>query len=114
MKTLVAFALALFSSLAFAQPPTLGADCGVGATLTGNEKAGHVILGDISAQPNDLCTLTFAAPFAKTPTCAASNETNGGGWSAPLGTISSKTQVIIGGAQSWSSGDTIDYLCVAP
>lgn len=114
MKTLVAIALAMFASIAFAQPPTLGPDCGIGATISGSDKAGHVTLGNIDAQPNDLCTLTFSAPYAKTPSCAASNETNGGGWSAPLGTISSKTQVVIGGSQPWSSGDAIAYLCVSP
>jgi len=114
MRHLLAVVLILFSALAFAQPPTLGPDCGIGATVTGSNKAGHITLGNIDAQPNDLCTLTFSAPYPNTPSCAASDETGGGGWSAPLGTISSKTQLVIGGAYPWASGDVIAYLCVAP
>lgn len=73
MKTLLFVVLAFVCSISVAKaaPPTLGADCGAGATIVGSKEAGKVTLG---FDPDDNCTLTFSWPGNKVPSCAANLE----------------------------------------
>jgi len=104
-----AFAL-IWSAAAFAGTPTLGPDCGVGAALVGtsSDSAGKVTLGAGAST----CTLTFGAPYANAPACSASNETNNGGSSQPIGAKSTPSSVTLGGLYLPVDGDVISYICV--
>ena len=55
----------------------------------------------------------FVLPGVNAPACMAVNETNGGGYSTPIGTITTTTTVVIGGAMPWIAGDIISYICVS-
>jgi hypothetical protein len=99
----------LMAPVAHAAPPTLGPDCGVGAMVSGSKNAGQAVVFGFS----DTCTLTFSTPWPKVPSCAATNETNGGSYPRPIGTIVTTTTLIISAApSSFSDGDTVTYLCV--
>ena len=67
-------ALLLWPGMSFAAP-TLGADCGAGASIEGSDLAGKVTVGTNTV---GTCTLTFALPSTNAPSCVAMNETNGG------------------------------------
>ena len=108
--TTVAAALLLWSTASFAVTPTLGPDCGAGASIMGSDLAGKVELGTAPSN-RSTCTLTFALSGVKA--CMAVNETNGGGYSTPIGTITTTTTVVIGGALPWVAGDVISYICVS-
>lgn len=100
-------AMLLWSAASFAATP--GADCGFGATIVGDDQAGKVTLGQ---EATNTCTLTFLAASPNGTTCTASNETNGGGYSIPVGTKATKTAVVLGGRLPWVDGDVISYICV--
>jgi len=117
ITTVAATAVLLWSTASFATtpattPPTLGPDCGAGATIVGTDLAGKVELGTAPSN-RSTCTLTFALPAVNAPACMAVNETNGGGYSTPIGTITTTTTVVIGGAMPWVAGDVISYICVS-
>ena len=101
----------LVCAAAAAAAPVIGSDCGAGASIVGTDSAGKVTLG-AGARDTNTCTLTFASPAANAPACVANNETNGGGYSVPVGTKSTTTTVLIGGARPWSDHDVIGYVCV--
>ncbi len=104
--------LLLWPGTSFAAAPTLGPDCGAGASIVGSDSAGKVTLGT-GASNTSSCTLTFASPSVSAPACTAVNETNGGGYTTPVGTKSTTTTVTIGGALSWADRDVVSYLCVS-
>ena len=110
--TTVAAALLLWSTASFAVTPTLGPDCGAGASIVGTDLGGKVELGTVPSN-RSTCTLTFALPGVNAPACMAVNETSGGGYSTPIGTITTTTTVVIGGAMPWVAGDVISYICVS-
>ncbi len=103
--------LLLWPGMSLAAAPTLGPDCGAGASIVGSDSAGKVTLGT-GASNTSTCTLTFASPWANAPACTAVNETNSGGFTTPVGTKSTTTTLMIGGALPWSDRDVISYLCV--
>ncbi len=105
-------ALLLWSATSFAAAPTLGADCGAGASIVGSDSAGKVTLGT-GASTTSTCTLTFALPSLNAPACTAVNETNGGGYTTPVGTKSTTTTVLLGGLNPWADRDVVSYLCVS-
>src|SRR2546426_3151119 len=106
ITTVAATAVLLWSTASFAAPPTLGPDCGTGASIVGSDSAGKVTLGT-GASNTSTCTLTFASPGVNAPACTANNETNRGGYSAPVGTKTTTTTVVLGGAYPWSDGDVV-------
>jgi len=112
ITTVAATAVLLWSTASFAATPTLGPDCGAGASIVGTDLAGKVELGTAPSN-RSTCTLTFALPGVSAPACMAVNETNGGGYSTPIGTITTTTTVVIGGAMPWIAGDIISYICVS-
>src|SRR5438128_5523949 len=95
VRAITTVALLLWSTASFAVTPTLGPDCGAGASIVGSDLAGKVELGTAPSN-RSTCTLTFALSGVKA--CMAVNETNGGGYSTPIGTITTTTTVVIGGA----------------
>ena len=105
-------ALLFWSATSFAVSPIPGPDCGTGASIVGSDSAGKVELGT-DASNRSTCTLTFALPKLNAPACMTVNETNGGGYSTPVGTITTTTTVVIGGALPWVAGDVISYICVS-
>src|SRR6266516_705390 len=108
---LVGMTLLLWSAASFAATPTLGPDCGAGASIVGSDSAGKVELGT-DASHRSTCTLTFASLGVNAPACMAVNETNGGGYSTPVGTRTTTTTVVLGGALPWLAGDVVSYICV--
>ncbi len=104
---LAAMVLLLWSAESFAGTPTLGPDCGAGASITGSDSAGKVTLG---TSPSS-CTLTFGVPYPNAPACEATNETNGGGYSLAVGTKTTVSTLDLNSSMSWSAGDVISYLC---
>ena len=64
--------------------PTLGPDCGAGASIVGSDLAGKVTLGTNVTT----CTLTFSSTWANAPACTAVSETNPTGQAQPsLGSL---------------------------
>jgi hypothetical protein len=106
MALIAGAAVMLWSAASFAGAPTVGPDCGSGASIVGSDSAGKVTVGSGST-----CTLTFAVPYTNPPACTATNETNGGGYSLTVGTKSTPSGVLIGGLQNWADGDVISYTC---
>src|SRR5438093_8439501 len=107
---LTAAILLLWSGTSSAAPPTLGADCGAGASIMGSDSAGKVEIG--TGGYGSACTLTFTSEWANAPACTAVNETNGGANSTPIGTMTTRTTVVIGGGLPWVAGDVVSYICV--
>jgi len=115
---LAAATLLFWSGVSFALAPTLGADCGAGASILGSDSAGKVTLGTgVTART---CTLTFASPGLNAPSCAAMNETNSGGVNdhpAPLGVKSTTTTLVLDATTAANVGlqdrDVISYICVS-
>jgi hypothetical protein len=108
----------LWSAASFAGTPTLGADCGVGAAFVAasSDDAGKVTLGtsDPTLPVTGLCTLTFGVPFTtNAPACSATDETNSGGFPAPMGTRTTTTTLTLGLSTSSAPGDVISYICIA-
>ncbi len=96
--------LCLFASAANAITPTLGSNCGVGATIVGSKEAGKVTLGT----GVDACTLTFSWPGGKVPSCAANDETA----TRPVDATTTATTVTFGIGIYTPDGNVISYLCV--
>ena len=108
--SLMAAALLLWPGTSFAFTPTLGTDCGAGASIVGSQWAGKVTMG---AGTTTTCMLTFTSPFLNAPACVATNETNG----RPIGTQSTASTVLfvadpLTGA-SLSSNDVVSYICMS-
>jgi hypothetical protein len=99
--------LLLLSATSFAGTPSLGASCGSGASIVGNDSAGKVTLGSGSG----LCVLTFSTAYTNAPACTAVNETNGGAHAVPAGVKTTTTTLVFDGAAPWSDGDTLAYGC---
>src|SRR5687768_11322077 len=74
---------ALWPSTSVAAAPRLGADCGVGAIIAGNDTAGKLRLGNA---PGNTCTLSFDVPFSNAPACMAVNESTEAAESMAIGT----------------------------
>ena len=110
ITTVAATAVLLWSTASFAAPPTLGPDCGTGASIVGSDSAGKVEIG--TGGYGSACTLTFTSEWANAPACTAVNETNGGANSTPIGTMTTRTTVVIGGGLPWVAGDVVSYICV--
>jgi len=117
-KTKVALAVLLLGAAllpaagAFAGNPSVGPDCGDGASIVGSDVAGKVTLGT-GASVTGACTVTFSSPGLHAPACTAVNETNGGGNSVTVATRSTSTTVVLRGASPWSDGDVVSYICIA-
>ena len=112
------FIMLMISSLAFAAPPMLGPDCGVGATVAGSKNAGKVTIG--SSQDQNTCTLTGVS-WPKPPSCSAVLESGTDMYGFPIvpqpyGTVSTTTSLVLVYPQSASDdmqrGYVISYLCV--
>lgn len=105
---LISAAILAGSALAFAGTPTLGVDCGVGASMVGSDLAGKVTLG----VPTTSCTLTFGVPYTtNAPACSATNETNGGGNPIAIGAATTTTTLVLASSTGWATGDIISYSC---
>jgi hypothetical protein len=108
----------LWPGTSLAVPPTLGPDCGAGASIVGTDSVGKVTMGT-GAGAGNTCTLTFESTWTNAPACMAMNETNsvGKGEPAPVGTKSTDSKVILngkaGGVASLMDGDVVSYFCVS-
>ena len=107
--------IAVFSTMALAKhhkpavdPPSLGADCGTGASFIGTDTAIRITTG---TDFNGICTISFSATANRI--CSAMNETAGGtdGNPYPMGckeidtsTIQTHSAVPVGG------GDTLTVM----
>ena len=100
-------ALLLWAGASFAAP-TLGADCGAGASIVGSDSAGKVEIGTGART----CTLTFTLPPLNAPACTATNETNGGGRPVMVGVRTTRTTLVMDPLDPWNAGDVVSYLCV--
>src|SRR5206468_979419 len=94
MVLLVGAVLLLWPPPSFADPPTVGPDCGAGASIVGIDAAGKVTLG---TGASNTCTLAFTSAWMRAPSCSAVNETNGGGDPAPIGAVTTTTTLRLGG-----------------
>ena len=107
-------ALAAMVTVACAQP-SLGTDCGTGATITGTNTAGKVTIGTSVNGATPTCTLTFAATDNNRE-CFATNETVGGAThgSMPEGVIhvdGVTEEIDCQNARCFDS-DVVNYGCV--
>lgn len=109
MKTLALALIALLllgSTQAMAQP-TLGEDCGTGATIVGSDTAGKVTIG---TDQWSSCTLTFAGSQARA--CSTTNESGGGqGYAVATGNKTTLTTMEIDFMYGPNAGDVISYQC---
>ena len=109
LTALVAGTLLLISpAISMAGMPTLGTDCGTGATIAGSDSAGKVRLGTGVA---GTCTLAFSVPYTNSPACISTNETNGGAASILVGTKTTPSTMKMNGTAPWLAGDVVSYLC---
>ena len=106
VSLLIAGVAALSPMTSIAGTPSL--NCGNGYTIAGSDASGKVTVGTDSGT----CTLTFSAAFTNPPACMAMNETNGGGFPAPVGAKTTYTTLIIGSSVGSLPGDVISYMCV--
>jgi hypothetical protein len=105
---MAAAAVLILSASSFAGTPTLGSNCGSGATIVGSDTAGKVTLG---AEPTT-CTLTFGTAYANPPACVGTNETNGGGGNpVPISDRTTAASVVLNAYTPWTAGDVISYQC---
>jgi hypothetical protein len=100
---LVGTAMLFWSAIAFAGTPSLGANCGVGASIVGSDSAGKVTLG---ASQNE-CTLTFSVPYPNAPACMTTNETQG----RAVGVSTTVSGAVLSGPYPFAAGDVIAYVC---
>ncbi len=100
--------VALWASVSFAGSPSLGPDCGAGASLVGDDSAGKVTMGS----DGSTCTLTFSAPMTNPPACTATNETNNGQLAQAIGAKSTNATLELDSQWLWKAGDVISYICV--
>lgn len=116
----LAFVLLCLSLTAFARAatPTLGPDCGTGATVIGSRDAGKVTIG--SSQDQNTCTLTVNA-WPKVPSCSAVLESGIDAQGYPIvpqpyATQSTTTRLILvyppSASDDMQPGYVISYLCV--
>jgi hypothetical protein len=110
---LVGTAVLFWSAISLAGVPTLGPDCGTGASIVGSDAAGKVTLGtpDPLIPSTGTCTVTFSVPYTNPPACSATNETNGGGFPAPTGAKTTNTTIVLGSSGGSVPGDVISYTC---
>lgn len=108
-------AVLIWSAAAFAATPLLGVECGTGAVIAGSDSAGKITLGtpDPLIPATGTCTLSFSVPYTNPPACTATNETNGGGFPAPVGAKTTYTTLIIGSSVGSLPGDVISYSCAS-
>ena len=115
LTALLAGTVVMFwSAISLAGTPTLGADCGTGASIAGSDAAGKVTLGvpDPLIPATGMCTLTFSVAITNPPACSATNETNGGGFPAPAGTRTTNSTLVIGSSVGSAPGDVVSYVCL--
>jgi hypothetical protein len=105
---ITAAAALMLSAASFAgATPTLGSDCGAGASIVGSNSAGKVTLGATPAT----CTVTFTTPYANAPACSGTNETNSGNAPVPVANLTTTSTVVLNAYIPWSAGDVISYSC---
>jgi hypothetical protein len=107
-------AVLCWSAASLAASPLLAPDCGTGAAVVGSDVAGKVTIGtpDPTIPSTGTCTLEFSVPPLNPPACSAVNETNGGGFPAPMGTKTTTTTLMLGSSSGWIPGDVVTYSCV--
>lgn len=81
--------------------PAISAGCGTGATNSGSDAAGHVLLGSATSRP---CTITFAAPYAQRPSCIVTAESF---------TVSYGTTTTAIALTALVDSVRVNYICVA-
>lgn len=117
MKFLLCIAALFFIASASAAPPSLGTDCGIGASIDANatKEYGKLVIG---ASPTG-CTLGFS--WQRAPSCSAMVErTTDPGSSfvppSPLGTITTATSLFISDASglvpTLQEGFVVSYMCI--
>lgn len=89
--------------------PSLGAGCGAGASVVGDDATGRVTLG---TSPSTVqCELDFGAAWASTPVCFANVETPGPSYAQVRSPSTTAIQLrSFGGAVA---GNVIAYHCLA-
>lgn len=85
-------------------PPPVLSSCGTTPSITGNDKAGIVTAGSVSATG---CTITFAYPYRTTPECIIENQT-GSITNTFSYTVSANAIVV---TETALTGDILDYQC---
>jgi|SRR5579862_6159774 len=88
--------------------PSLGSNCGAGATPAGNDVVGRVTLG---TSPGSYCTVTFVTGWTQPPVCSVWNETSGARqvWPQP----STTALAILPQSGSLTAADTLAYRCAS-
>lgn len=118
MKLFLLVLSVMLATVAQAATPTLGPDCGVGATVVGSRDAGKVTIG--TSPDLNVCTLTVNS-WPKVPSCAATLESgiDPSGYPivpVPYSTKSTTTQLILfyppNASDDMRPGYVISYLCV--
>jgi hypothetical protein len=96
-------AMLFWSAIAFAGTPSLGADCGAGASIVGSDSAGKVTVG----ASQNVCTITFSVPYPNAPACMATNETGG----TAVGLTTTPAGAVLSGPYPFAAGNVISYIC---
>jgi hypothetical protein len=120
----IVFALCLFCSIAVAEAaPTLGTDCGTGASIVGSNDAGRVVIGTHGPTESPYsCTVFFTGPHPNIIACSAMNQTafnstaDGSRPSATGAVVATNgASVVLGTESSYAEpivdGDTVTYIC---
>ena len=92
------------SAVSFAGVPTLGPNCGAGASIVGSDSAGKATIGTGTANS---CTLSFSVQYPNAPACMATNETSG----RAVGISTTLSGAVLSGPYPFTAGDVIAYVC---
>lgn len=90
--------------------PTIGgtaANCGVGATIVGNDNAGRLIVNG-GGGTSSSCTITFAASWTNAPICQVTDETT----TLLIRASATASVITISATTPFGSGDNLVYRCV--
>ncbi|HEX5036924.1 MAG TPA: hypothetical protein VFX30_07170 [bacterium] len=93
--------------------PSLGAGCGAGATVTGNNSAGRIVMG---SGPSNFCKITFGQPnpFTAAPICTASPSSTDCPGSITVGTTTSESFFLLPQdvTVNFNAHCSVNYICV--
>ena len=73
--------------------PTLGADCGTGASMVGSASVMRITTGTGFGR-GGTCTVSFSPAFTNVPVCNANNETHGNAGAIAIGCAGIDTSTI--------------------
>lgn len=105
---LAAVSILLMAATPAMAQPTLGADCGTGATINGSNTAGKFTVG---TDPSWSCTLTFTTAHKRACSGSVENSNVSIGIEA-IGAATTDTTALFASPNGFSANYVISYQCM--